>query len=413
MAQVIGVRLNKNNKIYYYDPLKYDFAVGDGVIVETAKGTQYAWVACEKKEVCDDIIVKPLKAVTRKATKEDDRRLIDNIKKEQDASDICKQCIDKHNLDMKLINIEYSFDSNKIVFYFTADGRVDFRELVKDLASIFKMRIELRQIGVRDEAKMLGGLGPCGRPACCSEFLSDFQPVSIKMAKEQNLSLSPTKISGLCGRLMCCLNYEQELYETANKKLRRVDREVSTPDGKGVVIEVAALTEMVKVKIQLPDGTFDAREYPASDVELIPGCKKHGKCPRANREAAEGNEVNSPVEGESGTHKGDGKTRDKGDGKARDKGDGRNRDRSEGRNRDKGDSKTRDRGEGKPRDKGKPRKPSDSRHADNKPTGNRPADNMPATDNKPVDIKLTTDNKPAVPVSADVTNDAGGSNENQ
>ncbi len=278
MAQVIGVRFNNGKKIYYFDPLGYEITLGEGVIVETTKGLEYATLVIEKKEVPDDIVVQPLKPVIRKATKDDEKRLEDNKVNEKKAYDICRDCITKHKLDMKLINIEYAFDSNKIVFFFTADGRVDFRELVKDLASIFKTRIELRQIGVRDEAKMLGGLGPCGRPACCAEFLSDFQPVSIKMAKEQNLSLSPTKISGLCGRLMCCLNYEQELYEKAKKKLPRVDKEVTTPDGNGIVIEVAPLTEIIKVKVQLADGSFDVREYPAEEVQLAHGPKKHGNC---------------------------------------------------------------------------------------------------------------------------------------
>ncbi len=268
MSYVIGVRFKKAGKIYYFDPGKLDLAVGDDVIVETVRGVEYGTVVLPKRNMNDKKIVKPLKQVMKKADKKDYNKMMQNKQKEKEAFEICLKKIEKHKLVMKLIDVEYTFDNNKIIFYFTADGRVDFRELVKDLASVFKTRIELRQIGVRDESKMVGGIGPCGRPACCATFLGDFQPVSIKMAKEQSLSLSPTKISGLCGRLMCCLNYEHEHYEKTRKKMPRVGSEVSTPDGKGLVMESNAITEKVKVKIQLKDETMEAREYTLQQIKV-------------------------------------------------------------------------------------------------------------------------------------------------
>lgn len=268
MSYVIGVRFKKAGKIYYFDPGKLDLAVGDDVIVETVRGVEYGTVVLPKRNMSDKQIVKPLKQVMKKADKKDYNKMMQNKQKEKEAFEICLKKIEKHKLVMKLIDVEYTFDNNKIIFYFTADGRVDFRELVKDLASVFKTRIELRQIGVRDESKMVGGIGPCGRPACCATFLGDFQPVSIKMAKEQSLSLSPTKISGLCGRLMCCLNYEHEHYEKTRKKMPRVGSEVSTPDGKGPVMESNAITEKVKVKIQLKDETMEVREYTLQQIKV-------------------------------------------------------------------------------------------------------------------------------------------------
>jgi len=271
MLVVIGVRFKKAGKIYYFDPDGQDIQVGDAVIVETVRGVEYGDVVVGPKEVTEEEIIAPLKKVIRVATEEDKKQVEENRQKEEEAYEICYQKIQDHNLAMKLIDVEYTFDNNKIIFYFTADGRIDFRELVKDLAAIFKTRIELRQIGVRDEAKMMGGLGPCGRPLCCGTFLGEFQPVSIKMAKEQNLSLNPTKISGLCGRLMCCLKYEQEYYEEARKKMPKVHAEIITPDGKGVVVENIVLQQKVKAKVTLADGTFDIKEYGLNEIQRLNG----------------------------------------------------------------------------------------------------------------------------------------------
>ena len=269
MSEIIGVRFKRVGKVYYFDPSGIRFSVGDGAIVETVRGVEYGEVVIANRTAEEGELVKPLKKVIGKAGDKDRKKLADIEKKEKDAFNICLEKIAKHKLNMKLINVECTFDGSKIVFYFTADGRVDFRELVKDLASVFKTRIELRQIGVRDEAKMVGGLGPCGRPACCSVFLGDFQPVSIKMAKEQGLSLSPTKISGLCGRLMCCLNYEHEYYEEVTSIMPKVGSEVRTPDGKGTVLSNNALKQLVRVKLPMPDGTFDARTFDLKDVKAL------------------------------------------------------------------------------------------------------------------------------------------------
>lgn len=266
MATVIGVRFKKAGKVYYFDPAGFWPRPGDAVVVETSRGIELGEVVTGAREVPDEQIVPPLKQVVRVATAEDIARAENNAAREKEAYVICQEKILQHKLEMKLVDVEYTFDNSKIIFYFTANGRVDFRELVKDLASVFKMRIELRQIGVRDEAKMLGGLGSCGRPICCGAFLGDFQPVSIKMAKEQNLSLNPTKISGQCGRLMCCLKYEQAYYESALKKLPKVGREVITPDGSGIITEINVIREKVRVRMQLPDGTFDVREYGLEEV---------------------------------------------------------------------------------------------------------------------------------------------------
>ena len=265
MATVIGVRFKKAGKVYYFDPCEVWPRPGDSVVVETARGVEFGEVVTGAREVADEQIVAPLKKVVRIATEEDIRRAEYNEKREEEAFRVCQEKVAKHKLEMKLVSVEYTFDNSKIIFYFTANGRVDFRELVKDLASVFKMRIELRQIGVRDEAKMLGGLGSCGRPICCGTFLGDFQPVSIKMAKEQNLSLNPTKISGLCGRLMCCLKYEQDYYSQTLKKLPKVGKDIVTPDGVGVLAEINAIRERVKVRIKIDDD-FDVREYAIADV---------------------------------------------------------------------------------------------------------------------------------------------------
>ena len=268
MTVVIGVRFKDVGKVYYFDPGDNEIEVGDGVIVETVRGVEYGEVVIAKRAVSEKEIVKPLKKIIKRADDKDKKQYAENKKKEKDAMRICNEKIAKHKIDMKLTDVEYTFDGNKIIFYFTAEGRVDFRELVKDLASVFKTRIELRQIGVRDEAKMLGGLGPCGRPCCCSQFLGDFQPVSIKMAKEQNLSLSPTKISGLCGRLMCCLNYENEHYKCMRKILPKVGTVIYTEDGPAEVMETSAVTEKVKAKITLPDGSHDLKTYGINDFKV-------------------------------------------------------------------------------------------------------------------------------------------------
>ena len=259
--KVIGVRFKSSGRIYYFDPLEFEFAEGDGVIVETTRGQEYGEVAQVAMEVEETVIVSPLKPVVRPASDQDTTMREQNCAKEGDAFHVCQQKIEQHKLDMRLVSAEYSFNGSKLVFYFTADERVDFRDLVKDLASQFRTRIELRQIGVRDEAKMLGGLGSCGRVVCCKAFLDDFHPVSIKMAKEQNLSLSPTKISGLCGRLMCCLQYEQACYEEMKRKMPHVNREILTPDGIGMVVDNNVITEKTKVRLNMPDGTIDLREF--------------------------------------------------------------------------------------------------------------------------------------------------------
>lgn len=262
MVKVIGIKFKTSGRIYYFDPLDLPVKAGDGVIVETARGMEYGEAPNDVKEVEESEIVAPLKPVVRIATDEDKRLRALYASKEADAYAVCQEKIAAHGLDMKLVDVEYTFNGSKVVFYFTADERVDFRELVKDLAYALKTRIELRQIGVRDEAKMLGGLGPCGRLVCCKAFLDDFRPVSIKMAKEQNLSLSPTKISGLCGRLMCCLQYEQSAYEEIRGRMPKPGKEVNTVDGIGVVVENNAITERTKVRLTMEDGSIDVREYP-------------------------------------------------------------------------------------------------------------------------------------------------------
>lgn len=249
MIEVVGIRFKEVGKVYYFSPDGMELKKGDTVIVETSRGIECGEIAMENRDVEDDQIVKPLKPIIRKTTEEDIKQVEENRQKEKDAFAICEQKIQKHGIDMKLIDIEYTFDGGKILFYFTADGRVDFRELVKDLASVFRTRIELRQIGVRDESKLLGGLGICGRPFCCNTFLGEFQPVSIKMAKEQGLSLNPVKISGTCGRLMCCLKYEQVSYDNLLKITPKNGAIVETKDGKGVVVDSNLITGTLKVKL--------------------------------------------------------------------------------------------------------------------------------------------------------------------
>ncbi len=268
MAEVVGVRFKEVGKVYYFDPDGHSLKKGDMVIVETARGVECGEVAMENRDVSEEEIVKPLKKLVRVATDEDIDKVKENKKKEKEAFEICEKKILKHGLDMKLVDIEYTFDNSKILFYFTADGRVDFRELVKDLASVFHTRIELRQIGVRDESKMLGGIGICGRPFCCSSFLGDFQPVTVKMAKEQGLSLNPTKISGTCGRLMCCLKYEQNAYDHLLRITPKTGAIVETPEGRGKVVDVNLLRGIVKVQL---DKKADAAPvaYDRRDVKVI------------------------------------------------------------------------------------------------------------------------------------------------
>ena len=268
MNKVVGVRFKKAGKVYYFDPNNIDVKLNDFVIVETARGVEFGHVVIGPKMVSHEEIVAPLKAVIRIAEDEDFDIHRDNKKKAKEAISICQTKVIEHGLDMKVIDVEYTFDNNKVIFYFTADGRVDFRDLVKDLASIFKTRIELRQIGVRDEAKMIGGMGPCGKICCCAQFLGEFEPVSIKMAKEQDLSLNPTKISGLCGRLMCCLKYEQETYEEIISRMPNVGDIALTPLGKGIIIDTYTLLETVKVKVRLKDGSDDLLQYKISDIKL-------------------------------------------------------------------------------------------------------------------------------------------------
>ena len=274
MVKIVGVRFRNAGKVYYFDPKGYKIKAGDHVIVETARGVEYGTVIGGIREVTDDRVVQPLKAVIRVATQEDDLRAEKSRAKEKDAMRICNEKIRKHKLDMKLIDAEYTFDNTKVLFYFTADGRIDFRELVKDLAAVFKMRIELRQIGVRDETKILGGIGICGRVLCCNSFLSEFAPVSIKMAKEQNLSLNPTKISGVCGRLMCCLKNEEDTYEYLNSKLPNIGESVTTIDGvRGEVQSVNVLRQKVKVLVDAGDEK-ELREYDVRELKFKPKRRK-------------------------------------------------------------------------------------------------------------------------------------------
>ena len=275
MTKVIGVRFRKAGKVYYFSPGDNEIKNGDHVIVETARGVEYGYVVLGSHEVEDKKVVQPLKPVLRMASPDDEAIERPNKEKEKEAFRICLEKIKKHELEMKLIDTEYTFDNNKILFYFTADGRIDFRELVKDLASVFKTRIELRQIGVRDETKIRGGIGICGRPLCCSSYLSEFIPVSIKMAKEQNLSLNPSKISGVCGRLMCCLKYEEETYEELNSRLPNIGDYVTTDDGlKGEVHSVSILRQLVKVIVTVDGDEKEIREYKASQLRFRPRRKK-------------------------------------------------------------------------------------------------------------------------------------------
>ena len=284
MVRVTGVRFRSAGKIYYFDPQKLEIRKGDHVIVETARGMEYGTVVMNIREVEDDKVVSPLKPILRMATKRDEEIVARNREREKEASRICQEKIKKHRLEMKLVDAEYTFDNNKVLFYFTADGRVDFRDLVKDLASVFKMRIELRQIGVRDETKIRGGVGICGRSLCCHSYMPEFIPVSIKMAKEQNMSLNPTKISGACGRLMCCLKNEQETYEYLNSRLPGIGDTVTTADGlRGEVASVNVLRQLVKVIVSVDKDEKEIQEYPVDQLKFRPRRKK-GKGGDKNRD---------------------------------------------------------------------------------------------------------------------------------
>ena len=283
---VVGIRFKKAGKIYYFDPGDFTLTLGEGVIVETARGVEYGEVVAEPLQVNEDEVVAPLKKVIRKATDEDNQQLSDNKEKETRAFQVGLEKIAIHKLPMKLVGVEQTFDGNKIIFYFTAEGRIDFRELVKDLAAVFRTRIELRQIGVRDEAKMVGGLGCCGRELCCTTWLSDFASVSIRMAKEQNLSLNPTKISGICGRLMCCLKYENESYEHAREEFPDIGSWVNTPDGEGKVVGINIFKKCVNIELK---ESKIIKEYPCDEISYKEGqakiCKGHKKeCPRQSNE---------------------------------------------------------------------------------------------------------------------------------
>lgn len=283
MVRVAGVRFKNAGKVYYFDPDDLDVKLNDNVIVETARGMEFGTITMDAAEIKEEDVVQPLKKIVRIANEEDQKRHDENEQKKAKALILCQEKIDKHNLEMKLIDVEYTFDNNKIIFYFTADGRVDFRELVKDLAGVFKMRIELRQIGVRDEAKMLGGIGSCGKGLCCASWLSDFEPVSIKMAKVQNLSLNPTKISGICGRLMCCLKYENDVYMELRKGLPDYGEKVKTPDGMGKVMDTNILESKVKVRLYNGDKDDDGEEklgtevfsYNKEDIKRLGQGKRH------------------------------------------------------------------------------------------------------------------------------------------
>ena len=300
MVRVVGVRFRTAGKIYYFDPVGFPIKKGDNVIVETARGIEFGTVVADIKEVEEEQVVQPLKPVLRIASERDKEQEAANREKEKEAFKICLEKIKKHQLEMKLIDAEYTFDNNKVLFYFTADGRIDFRELVKDLAAVFKTRIELRQIGVRDETKILGGMGICGRTLCCHAHLSEFVPVSIKMAKEQNLSLNPTKISGVCGRLMCCLKHEEAAYEELNRKLPNIGDFVTTDDGlKGEVASVNVLRQLVKVAVTVDDEK-EIHEY---KVEQLKFKRKHGKRDKEKEEVNEELKALEKLEQQEGSSK--------------------------------------------------------------------------------------------------------------
>lgn len=332
MTKVVGIRFRNAGKIYYFDPKDLEMAVGDHAIVETARGVEYGTVLIAPREVEDETVIQPLKPVIRVATEEDDKTVERNKEREKSAYKTCQEKIAKHGLDMKLVQAEYTFDSNKLLFYFTADGRIDFRELVKDLAGVFRTRIELRQIGVRDETKMLGGIGICGRELCCCSYLSDFVPVSIKMAKEQNLSLNPTKISGVCGRLMCCLKNEEETYEYLNSRLPGIGDPVTAIDGAvGEVQSVNVLRQKVKVLVETDDEK-ELREYDVEELRFHPRKKNTKVSSKELKELASLEDGDTDTTDQKPQTRSEGKDRDKRERKDRDR--GKNRERRDYQNRD-------------------------------------------------------------------------------
>ncbi|MBO8125634.1 MAG: stage 0 sporulation family protein [Firmicutes bacterium] len=381
MQKVVGVRFKKAGKIYYFDPDELDLQLGDGVIVETARGIEFGYLVVGPKLVSEEDIVTPLKKVIRKADDSDYKKVEENEKKAKEAFQIGLEKIAKHGLPMKLVNVEITFDNKKIIFYFTAEGRVDFRELVKDLASVFRTRIELRQIGVRDEAKMIGGLGLCGRPVCCKTFLGEFQPVSIRMAKDQNLSLNPTKISGLCGRLMCCLQYEADTYKDALAQLPNVGDVIDTPQGKGKVTEVNPLTGEVNVQVEegveivlnLGDNTPDcdtcAQHCPVRKQVTVDKCPLVAEAnPESSQEASEAPEVHvfetkeqekeedAPQKGENGK---DNEKDDKGKSKGK-----KSKRRKRRKSKKNSQSKDKNREKGKSKDKEKSKEKNTGSNSD-------------------------------------------------
>lgn len=364
MTKIVGIRFRTAGKIYYFDPLDFELETAMHVIVETARGIEMGTVLIPPKEVEDDKVIQPLKPVIRVATDEDEKNVERNREREKEAFKICKEKIIRHGLEMKLVDAEYTFDNNKLLFYFTADGRIDFRELVKDLAAVFRTRIELRQIGVRDETKMMGGLGICGRELCCKSYLSDFVPVSIKMAKEQNLSLNPTKISGVCGRLMCCLKNEQETYEYLNSRMPNVGDIVVSRDGtRGEVKSLNVLRQNVKVLVENGDEK-EMREFAVDDLKFSPGRRKDVKVTAEELKELEGLEDNDEVAEEKP--------------KPRNRGNNQNRNRQ----RNNGDDKRDNANAVRENNQQFEQKSSDMERADdNRPNDNRPNDNR-SNDNR-------------------------------
>lgn len=370
MTKIVGIRFRTAGKIYYFDPLDFELETAMHVIVETARGIEMGTVLIPPKEVEDDKVIQPLKPVIRVATDEDEKNVERNREREKEAFKICKEKIIRHGLEMKLVDAEYTFDNNKLLFYFTADGRIDFRELVKDLAAVFRTRIELRQIGVRDETKMMGGLGICGRELCCKSYLSDFVPVSIKMAKEQNLSLNPTKISGVCGRLMCCLKNEQETYEYLNSRMPNVGDIVVSRDGtKGEVKSLNVLRQYVKVLVENGDEK-EMREFAVDDLKFTPGRRKDVKVTAEELKELEGLEDNDETAEEKP--------------KPRNRGNNQNRNRQRNNGDDKRDNanavrENNQQFEQKSSDmeRADDNRPNDSRSNDNRQNDNRSNDNRP------------------------------------
>ena len=375
MTKIVGIRFRTAGKIYYFDPLDFELETAMHVIVETARGIEMGTVLIPPKEVEDDKVIQPLKPVIRVATDEDEKNVERNREREKEAFKICKEKIIRHGLEMKLVDAEYTFDNNKLLFYFTADGRIDFRELVKDLAAVFRTRIELRQIGVRDETKMMGGLGICGRELCCKSYLSDFVPVSIKMAKEQNLSLNPTKISGVCGRLMCCLKNEQETYEYLNSRMPNVGDIVVSRDGtRGEVKSLNVLRQYVKVLVENGDEK-EMREFAVDDLKFTPGRRKDVKVTAEELKELEGLEDNDETAEEKP--------------KPRNRGNNQNRNRQ----RNNGDDKRENANAVRENNQQFEQKSSDMERADdNRPNDNRSNDNRP-NDNRQNDNR-SNDSRP-------------------